>query len=83
MQNPHLSWIFGFITGIHPQKFQLRVLLKQMYMEQLVLYFYAVRVRILGNVALRRVSLQRALKTFDVSLPTHPPIYPIFHNVYP
>lgn len=52
------------------------------YMKQLVSYYYAVRVRILGNVAPRRASLQCALKTFNVSLPTHPPIYPIFHNIY-
>lgn len=52
------------------------------YMKQLVSYYYAVQVRIWGNVALRRVSLQCALKTLDISLPTHTPIYPIFHNIY-
>lgn len=46
------------------------VLMKQIYyMKQLVSYYYAVRVRILGNVALRRVSLQCALKPFDVFSP--------------
>lgn len=80
MQNPHLCRIHYRNT---PPKIPVRVLLKQIYdMKQLVSYYYAVRVRILGNVPLRRFRLQCGLKTFDVSPPTHPPIYPIFHNIY-